>query len=132
MAVRFQREFTLDANSVRIDSAEPERARRASSRVAARERRRGKRTGPPDRADRTAPEENLGGALLSRGRLPQYPRHWGPSLPCSEWERVLPPRHGHQGKETEDEEGTIEPVEWLRSEEGEKKHKPHGRLVPVG
>ena len=44
-------------------------------------------------------KKNLGGALLSRGRLPQYPRHWGPSLPCSEWERVLPPRHGHQGKE---------------------------------
>ena len=42
--------------------------------------------------------KNPGGALLSHGRLPQYPRHWGPSLPCSEWERVLPPRHGHQGK----------------------------------
>ena len=43
-------------------------------------------------------KKNLGGALLSRGRLPQYPRHWGPSLPSSEWDRVLPPRHGHQGK----------------------------------
>ena len=59
------------------------------------------RTRPPGPAmpDPGAWKKNLGGALLSRGRLPQYPRHWGPSLPCSEWERVLPPRHGHQGKE---------------------------------
>ena len=65
---------------------------------------RTKKKGRPDREDPGGPwKKNPGGALLSRGRLPQYPRHWGPSLPCSEWERVLPPRHGHQGKDAEDE-----------------------------
>ena len=39
-----------------------------------------------------------GNVLLSHGRLPQYPRRWGSSLPCSEWKRVLHPRYGHQAK----------------------------------
>ena len=37
-----------------------------------------------------------GGVLLSHRRVLQYPRRWGPSLPCSEWERVLPPLYGHR------------------------------------
>ena len=73
-----------------------------------------KQKGRPDRTDPGGLKKNLGGALLSHGRLPQYPRHWGPSLPCSEWERVLPPRHGHQGKSLEDE--SVEPGLWLREE----------------
>mgnify|MGYP007131777230 CR=1 FL=1 len=37
-----------------------------------------------------------GGVLLSHRRVLQYPRRWGPSLPCSEWERVFPPLYGHR------------------------------------
>ena len=42
------------------------------------------------------PQNNPGNLLLSHGRLPQYPRRRGPSLPCSEWERVLRPRHRYR------------------------------------
>ena len=42
------------------------------------------------------PKIKPGGFLLSRRRILQYPRRWGPSLPCSEWERVLPPLHGRR------------------------------------
>ena len=83
-----------------LESAAPLRGERDS-----RTRGGGNEKGPRNRVEPGASEENLGGALLSHGRLPQYPRHWGPSLPCSEWERVLPPRHGHQGKDAEDEIG---------------------------
>ena len=36
-------------------------------------------------------EKKTGGVLLSHRRVLQDPRRWGPSLPCSEWERVFPP-----------------------------------------
>lgn len=42
------------------------------------------------------PLKKTGGALLSRGQIPQYPRRWGPSLPCSGWERVFPPLSGRR------------------------------------
>ena len=31
-----------------------------------------------------------------RGSPPKYHRRWRSSLPCSEWERVLPRRYGHR------------------------------------
>ncbi len=33
-----------------------------------------------------------GGDLLSQGVTPKYHRRWLVSLPCSEWERVVPGR----------------------------------------
>ena len=44
------------------------------------------------------PEIKPGGVLLSHRRILQYPRRWGPSLPCSEWERVFPPLSGRRKK----------------------------------
>ncbi len=46
--------------------------------------------------------ESRGFIKISRQRAtlpwtaPQYHRRKGPSRSCSEWERVLPPRHGHR------------------------------------
>jgi hypothetical protein len=38
-----------------------------------------------------------GGDLLSQGvYLPKYHRRWQVSLPCSEWERVVPRRYHHR------------------------------------
>ena len=37
-----------------------------------------------------------GNDLLSRGLSPHYHRRCGVSLPGSEWDRVVPPRCGHQ------------------------------------
>ena len=72
---------------------------------------------------RAGPLEKMpGGVLLSRGRLPQYPRRWGSSLPCSGWERVLHPRYGRQAKSltqepTEENVFDVEPRECFRTEE---------------
>ena len=44
------------------------------------------------------PQNNPGNELLSRGRLPQYHRRRGPSLPCSVWLRVFLPRNSHRKK----------------------------------
>ena len=38
----------------------------------------------------------LGDVLLSRGLSPDYHRGCSVSLPCSEWERVVPLRYDHQ------------------------------------
>src|SRR5436305_6917099 len=40
-----------------------------------------------------------GDVLLSRGLSPYYHRGCSVSLPCSEWERVVPPRYCHQSAE---------------------------------
>ncbi len=34
--------------------------------------------------------------IFHKGLPPQYRLRWGVSLPCSGWERVLPPRSNHQ------------------------------------
>src|SRR5438876_7936174 len=40
-----------------------------------------------------------GDVLLSRGLSPHYHRGCSVSLPCSEWERVVPLRYDHQRSE---------------------------------
>ena len=40
-----------------------------------------------------------GDVLLSHGLSPYYHRGCSVSLPCSEWERVVPPRYCHQSAE---------------------------------
>ena len=78
-----------------------------------------------------------GGALLSHGRTPQYPRRRGPSLPCSEWERVLPPLHGHREKPVPTVVGKENIVlgepQRIRASSDVVVNtiKPHGLLVPV-
>jgi hypothetical protein len=34
--------------------------------------------------------------IFRKGSSPQYRLRWGVSLPCSGWERVVPPRFNHQ------------------------------------
>ena len=34
--------------------------------------------------------------IFHKGLSPQYRLRWGVSLPCSGWERVVPPRSNHQ------------------------------------
>ena len=83
-----------------------------------------------------------GNVLLSHGRLPQYPRRWGSSLPCSEWKRVLHPRYGHQAKSILFLKSLLalfllkkhraKSREFLSCFQIENMHgKPHGKLVRI-
>ena len=59
----------------------------------------------------------------------QYHRRMGVLLPCSGWERVFPPSHGHQG--TTDRGSRVVRFGLCR-DRNDDMAKPHGKLVAVG
>ena len=59
----------------------------------------------------------------------QYHRRMGVLLPCSGWERVFPPSHGHQGTI----DNSVRMVVSARDRDrNDDMAKPHGILVAVG
>ena len=67
-----------------------------------------------------------------RGSPPKYHRRWRSSLPCSEWERVLPRRYGHRKPMCSGLSSVPRTPERARAREQKSKKIPSPRPISTG